>query len=43
MEASINGAASTSLHNNPSTLDTSLLYLTALVNNQLMKVMLDTG
>ena len=43
MEASIDGVASTALHNNPSRLDASLLYLTALVNNQLMKVMLDTG
>lgn len=43
MEATVGGAASNTLYNNPSTFNTSLLYLTALVNNQRMKVMIDTG
>ncbi|CAF4424829.1 unnamed protein product, partial [Adineta steineri] len=31
------------LHGNPSTLNTSLLYLNVLINNQCMKAMIDTG
>jgi hypothetical protein len=43
MEASIDGVASKTLHDNPSTLNTSLLYLNVLVNNKCMKAMIDTG
>ena len=42
-EASVGGVASSTLYNNPSTLNTSLLYLNAVVNNKCMKVMIDTG
>lgn len=42
-EASVDGVASSSLYTNPSTIDTPLLFLTAVVNNQFMKVMIDTG
>ncbi|CAF4830789.1 unnamed protein product [Rotaria sp. Silwood1] len=40
-EALVNGVASNILYNNSSIFNTSLLYLTALVNNQTMKVMID--
>ncbi|CAF1454628.1 unnamed protein product [Adineta ricciae] len=43
MEASVDGVASRMLHSNPSTLNTSLLYLDVLVNNKQMKAMIDTG
>jgi hypothetical protein len=43
MEASVDGVASKTLHDNPSTLNTSLLYLDVLVNNKCMKAMIDTG
>ena len=43
MEASIDGVASGNLYANPSTLNTSLLYLDVLVNNKFMKAMIDTG
>ena len=43
MEASNDGVAFNFLCTNPSTLDTSLLYLTATINSQHMKVMIDTG
>ncbi|CAF4145928.1 unnamed protein product [Rotaria sp. Silwood2] len=42
-EASVDGVASNILYNNPSIYNTSLLYLTTLVNNQTTKVMIDTG
>ena len=43
MEASVDGVASKTLHDNPSTLNTSLLYLDVLINNKYMKAMIDTG
>ena len=43
MEASVDGVASAKLYSNPSTLNTSLLYLDVLVNNKRMKAMIDTG
>lgn len=43
MEASVDGVASKDLYNNPSTLNTSLLYLNVFVNNKNMKAMIDTG
>ena len=43
MEASVDGVASKTLHDNPSTLNTSLLYLGVLINNKCMKAMIDTG
>ena len=42
-EATIGGVASNNLYNNPSTPNTSLLYLNVLVNDKSMKVMIDTG
>ncbi|CAF4815646.1 unnamed protein product, partial [Rotaria sp. Silwood2] len=42
-EASVDGVASKNLHINPSTLNTSLLYLNVSVNNKCMKAMIDTG
>jgi hypothetical protein len=42
-EATIGGVASNNLYNNPSTPNTSLLYLNVFVNNKSMKVMIDTG
>ncbi|CAF1576005.1 unnamed protein product [Adineta ricciae] len=41
--APVDGVASRMLHSNPSTLNTSLLYLDVLVNNKRMKAMIDTG
>ena len=43
MEASVDGVASRELYCNPSTLNSSLLYLDVFVNNKQMKVMIDTG
>lgn len=43
MEVTVGGVASTQKINNPSTTNTSLLYLKVLVNNKQMRVMLDTG
>ena len=43
MEASVDGVASKKFYDNPSTLNTSLLYLDILVNNKCMKAMIDTG
>ena len=43
MEASVGGVASKKLYDNPSTLNTSLLYLDVLINNKCMKAMIDTG
>jgi transposase InsO family protein len=42
-EASVDGVASGNLHINPSTLNTSLLYLNINVNSKCMKAMIDTG
>jgi hypothetical protein len=42
-EASVDGVASKNLYFNPSTLNSSLLYLDVFVNNKRMKVMIDTG
>ena len=43
MEASVDGVASKNLYNNPSTLNTSMLFLSVPVNNKHMKAMIDTG
>ncbi len=37
------GTSASTLYNKPSTFSLSLLYLTAVVNDQLMKMMIDTG
>ncbi|CAF2954123.1 unnamed protein product [Rotaria sp. Silwood2] len=37
------GVVSSSLYDNPSTFSTSLIYLNLIVNNKVMKAMLDTG
>jgi hypothetical protein len=43
MEASVDGVASKNVPGNPSTLNTSLLYLDIVVHNRRIKAMIDTG